>query len=104
MFEKLVSGDQVMKIPAYIPGFTPAPARSNDIPNGACGIVEESEATLPFIYPEKYSHQTLYGYGCYVIFKNHPNHGKVFFFRQQLMKITPDEKMKEEENAECLKS
>lgn len=93
MFERLVPGDQVMCVPA-----------SDDIggevliPYGTCGVIIEGEAL----------HEGLTNLGlvmtincCIVRFESHlcsfHASGNWLRVRPGLMKITPDEKMKEEE-------
>jgi len=97
--EKLLPGDQVMCIPALSDG------RTILIPYGTCGEIIDGEA----------EHDGLSIFGnhvkklcCVVRFESHLCQfhvsGNWLRVREGLMKITPDEKMKEEENEECLKS
>jgi hypothetical protein len=93
MFEKLIPGDQVMCIPA-----------SDDIggvmliPYGTCGVVVQGEALHDGL---TFHGKEIIKICCVVRFESHlcPFHpsGNWLRVRPGLMKITPEEQMKEEE-------
>lgn len=92
MLEKLVPGDRVMKIPAKGDDFEPI------VPYGAFGVVLEGEGNFPC--RNIHTNQTSIKYGCLVDFEKHRSPhgtGRWFVVRDGLMKITPDEKLIEEE-------
>jgi len=100
MLERLVPGDQVMCIPTESDyGY------KIGVPYGACGEIIEGEAEHQGL---NYDGTSVKKLCCVVRFENYicqfHSSGNWLRERPGLMKITPDEKMKEEENAECLKS
>ena len=94
MFEKLVKGDRVLKIPApkdIIEGTA--------VPYGASGIVVKNEDYFPCWSDEGIEEK----YGCVILYDNkinacpHTDDGTWFRVREGLMKISPDESLKDDE-------
>lgn len=92
-FERLYPDDMVMKIPGpSCPGIF---LDTEDVPVGTCGTVLEGEGELTY-----WDHMMVpyVGYGCYVHFPScpTPNEKGWFINRPRLMKITPNDDLKNE--------
>jgi len=87
MYEKLVPGDQVMKIPGK---GSPGVFFGFEIENGSCGVVLEGEGELPYCDDLGVPYTD---YGCYVNFTHYATSNEKGWFinRPRLIKISPNE-------------